>query len=66
MLHAPELGPVADTVSLYQAVMRMRPLPVDRWLLAAIAVPVAVPLLPLIAVEVPVSDALLMLLRMLL
>jgi hypothetical protein len=37
----------------------MRPLPVGRSALLAIALPAALPLIPVIAIEVPVKDILL-------
>jgi hypothetical protein len=39
LLHAPEIGPVADTVSLFEAVEKMRPFPIGKCALLAIAVP---------------------------
>jgi hypothetical protein len=59
LLDAPEIGPVADTIPLYEAVRKMRPLPVGRSALLAIALPAALPLIPVIAIEVPVKDILL-------
>jgi hypothetical protein len=59
LLSAPELGPVADTVSLYDAVARTRPVPAGKRTLIQIALPIALPMLPLIAIEVPIKDALL-------
>lgn len=63
LLAAPELGSVADTITLYQAVCRMRPAPVGRRALGAILLPAALPLLGVLAIEVPVLDLLLRLLR---
>jgi hypothetical protein len=53
-LHAPELGPVADTVSLYDAVARTRPAPIGVRAVAAVAAPVLLPTLAAVAVQVPI------------
>jgi hypothetical protein len=66
LLEAPELGPVADTVSLYEAVAATQPLPVNKRTLAIIFLPILLPVLPLITIEVPLKDALLKLLKTLL
>jgi len=63
ILDAPELGPVADTVSLYDAVARMRPVPIGKAALLAIAVPAVVPLLLMFALKVPIMDILVKLLH---
>lgn len=59
LLSAPELGPVADTVSLYDAVARTRPVPAGRRTLIQIAAPIVLPMAPLIGIEVPLKEALL-------
>ncbi|HEX2446212.1 MAG TPA: hypothetical protein VHJ77_19850 [Vicinamibacterales bacterium] len=59
LLSAPEIGPVADTITLYEAVSRMRPVPIGAVGLLAIAVPVALPFLGVLAVQIPVKDMLL-------
>jgi hypothetical protein len=66
LLDAPELGPVADTISLYDAVTRMRPAPVSKRLLLGLALSVLLPVLPLVFVEIPLKDALLTVVRTLL
>jgi hypothetical protein len=58
LLDAPEIGPVADTLSLYEAVRKMRAAPIGRRALAAILIPAALPLLGVLAIEVPVKDLL--------
>ena len=63
VLDAPEIGPVADTISLYEAVTRMRAAPVGRRSLVPIALAIAVPMLPVVAIEIPIKDALLKLLQ---
>ena len=61
LLSAPEIGPVADTITLYDAVSRMRPVPIGVVGLLAIALPVALPFVGVLAVQVPVKDMLLQL-----
>ena len=58
LLHAPEIGPVADTASLFEAVKRMRPGPIGKAALAAILVPAIVPMLVVVALKVPVGQIL--------
>jgi len=59
LLAAPEIGPVADTLALYEAVRKMRALPVGRQALSAIVLPAALPMLGVVAIEVPVKELLL-------
>ena len=59
LLQAPEIGPVADTLSLYEAVTKMRPAPIGKAALLTIALPAALPMLALFAIEVPIKDLLL-------
>jgi hypothetical protein len=61
LLSAPEIGPVADTITLYDAVSRMRPVPLGLIGLLAIALPVALPFVGVLAVQIPVRDMLLQL-----
>jgi hypothetical protein len=63
LLAAPEIGPVADTLALYEATRKMRTLPIGRRSLLAILLPAALPMLFVIAIEVPVKDLLLGLLK---
>jgi hypothetical protein len=58
LLHAPEIGPVADAVSLFEAVEKMRPFPIGKRALLAIAVPALVPILLVIAIKVPIRQIL--------
>lgn len=59
LLTAPEIGPVADTISLYEAVARMRPLPVGKTSLTAILVPAIIPMIVVVAIRVPIKELLL-------
>jgi len=62
LLGAQEIGPVADTIALYEAVRKMRTIPIGRRSLLAILLPAALPMLAVIAIEIPVKDLLLKLL----
>jgi hypothetical protein len=59
MLGAPEIGPVADTVGIYDAVRRMRVVPVSRRSIIPIALAAALPLVPVFATQMPLKEALL-------
>jgi hypothetical protein len=59
LLQAPEIGPVADTITLYEAVARMRPVPLGLLGVLAIALPVLIPFLGVLAIQIPVRDMLL-------
>ena len=63
VLNAPELGPVADTVSLYDAIERMRVVPIGRSILILLGVPALIPLLLVFAIKVPITDILMKLLH---
>jgi hypothetical protein len=58
LLQAPEIGPVADTVALYEAVGRMRPVPFGKSTLLGIAVPTLIPILVLLSTQVPIKEVL--------
>jgi hypothetical protein len=59
ILDAPEIGPVADAAAMYEAVKKMRRLPVGKTALVKIVVPLAIPLLLAAALQVPLKDLLL-------
>lgn len=63
LLQAPEIGPVADTLALYDAVKRMRPVPVGRASFFSVLVPAIVPMIVVVALRVPIKDLLLTLLK---
>jgi hypothetical protein len=63
ILSAPELGPVADINALYEPIRTMRPVPVGAHTLAAVALPAVLPLIPVLAIEIPVKDLLLGLIK---
>lgn len=58
LLAAPEIGPSADVAALYQAVERMRTLPLGKSVIATLAMAVAIPLACLFAIEIPVGEML--------
>jgi hypothetical protein len=58
LLMAPEIGPVADAVTLYESVANMRPAPIGKAAVVAIALPAAIPLLALLAIEIPIRELL--------
>jgi hypothetical protein len=58
LLSAPEVGPVADTVALYEAVQRMRPVPLGRQALLAIVLPVLIPFIGVLAIQIPIKELL--------
>lgn len=63
LLEAPEIGPVADTIALYEAVERARTVPIGKRTLVEILVPLAVPMIAVAALQVPIGDMLLKLLK---
>jgi len=58
ILEAPELGPVADVNSLYQPVEKMRPVPIGLPTLLGVLVPAVLPMLPVLAIEIPIKELL--------
>ncbi len=63
ILSAPELGPVADTIPLYEATRKMRAVPIGRRSLLAVLLPAALPQVVVLAIEIPIKDLLLGLLK---
>lgn len=66
LLSAPELGSVADAGALYEAVERMRTIPIGTQALAGALVPAVVPLIAVAAIRIPIKDMLLTILKTLL
>jgi len=58
ILSAPELGPVADTAPIYEAVAAMRVLPIGKVTIAPLLVAAVLPLIPVLAIEIPVTKIL--------
>jgi hypothetical protein len=63
LLEAPEIGPVADTIALYEAVERARTVPIGKRTLMVILLPIAVPMLAVASLQVPLGDVLLKVLK---
>jgi hypothetical protein len=63
LLDAPELGPVADTAAIYEAVANVKPLPVGKDTLLMVLVPIMLPMLFVIARQIPIRELLLKLLK---
>ena len=63
LLGAPEIGPVADTIALYEAVRKMRTVPIGRSSLLPIVLAAVLPMLLVLAIEIPIKDLLLKLLK---
>lgn len=63
VLNAPELGPVADTGALFDAVRSMRTVPIGRSAILPLAAAAAAPLLAVLAIQMPVKELLLKLLQ---
>ena len=63
ILNAPELGPVADTVSLYEAVKRVRTVPLGKASVAPILLAAVAPMIVVLAIQVPIKNILAVLLK---
>jgi hypothetical protein len=66
LLQAAELGPVIDTVSMYEVVAGIRPSPIGKRALLAVVLPALLPMIPVFAIQIPVKEMLLKLLKALL
>jgi hypothetical protein len=58
LLQAVEIGPVADTLAVYEAVDRMRAVPFGKSTLLGIAIPTLIPIVVLISTQVPIKEVL--------
>jgi hypothetical protein len=58
ILAAPELGCVGDTNVVYDAVERMRSIPLGKDALIPLVLAIGVPMLPVFAIELPIKDLL--------
>ncbi|CAL1241909.1 hypothetical protein [Candidatus Methylocalor cossyra] len=61
LLNAPELGPVADVRSMHEAVSAIRIVPIGRQAIVTLFAAAALPMVPVLAIEIPVADLLKML-----
>ena len=55
ILDAPEIGPVADAATMYDAVTRMRVAPIGKASIVKILVPIALPMIVVAALQIPVQ-----------
>jgi len=58
VLQAPELGPVADILTLYEAVKKMHVMPIGKSSVLAIAFPALIPIALLFSIQMPIKDLL--------
>ncbi len=56
LLSAPEIGPVADTIALYEVIAKMRTVPVGRQSLVPVLLASALPLIPVFAMQIPLKE----------
>ena len=66
ILDAPEIGPVADAASLYDAVKRMGIVPIGKGSIVQILVPIALPFIVVAMLQIPAKELLLKLAKALL
>jgi hypothetical protein len=59
LLDAPEIGPVADANAMYDAVKKMRGVPIGKGAIMKVLLPMAMPLLIVAALQIPLKDLLL-------
>lgn len=63
LLDAPELGPVVDISAIYDAVENVTPLPIGKGTVMMVIIPIVLPMLFVIANQIPISELLLKLLK---
>ena len=63
LLEAAEIGPVADTAAIYGAVNAMRLAPIGMRAMLAIVLPIALPMLVAAALQIPLKEIVLKLLK---
>lgn len=63
VLDAPEIGPVADAAAIYDAVAAMRPTPIGKRSLIPVLMPIAVPMIIVVTLQIPLKDVLVKLLK---
>ena len=59
LLDAPEIGPVADANAMYDAVKKMRAVPIGKGAIMKILVPLALPLIIVASLRIPLKELLL-------
>lgn len=55
VLEAPEIGAAADAAALYESVVRMRPVPFGAASVLSVAVPAALPMIAVLATQIPLA-----------
>lgn len=63
ILDAPGIGPIADAAAMYDAVRRMHVVPIGKQTIVSILVPIALPLLVVAALQIPLKEVLLKLVK---
>ena len=63
ILDAPELGPVVDISAIYDAVEKIKPVPIGKSSIMMVLIPIILPMLFVIAHEISLRDLLLKLLK---
>jgi hypothetical protein len=63
LMDAPELGPVADTAAIYEAVAKTSLLPLGKSTLMMVLEPIALPMLFVVTQQIPLREVLLKLVR---
>jgi hypothetical protein len=58
LLSAPELGPIADTGPIYETVAAMRVLPIGMSTVAPLLIAAMLPLIAVLAIEIPIAKIL--------
>jgi hypothetical protein len=63
ILDAPGIGPIADAAAMYEAVTRMRIAPISKTSIVKVLVPMVLPMLVVAALQIPLKDLLLKILK---
>jgi hypothetical protein len=63
ILEAPELGPVADTAAMYDAVRSMRAMPLGKSALLTVGLAAALPMVGVLALQIPFKQIMLTLMK---
>ena len=58
LLDAPEIGPVADANAMYDAVKKMRGVPIGKGAIMKVLLPIALPFIVVAALQIPLKDLL--------
>ncbi len=58
LLGPPEIGPMADAITLYQTVAKIRPFPLGKEALIGLVIATILPIIPVFALQVPLKELL--------